>query len=131
MNELFEPANSSAKRVSASVEGAKQRLLVQVRQKPAKTVAVILVGSILLSVWLASRISRKQEESKQQRLVEDWMQEVMNWIRQNGQNIANPIKGGLEATRAAIGEVSQSSARVSRQVPSFLQKQKRTLLNLF
>ena len=131
MNELLEPANSSLKRVSASGERAKQRLLTQVRQKPATSVAVIFVGSILLSVLLASCISRIQEDSKRQRLAEVWMREVMNWIRQNGQNIANPIKGGLEATRAAIGEASQSSARVSRQLPQFLRKQKRSLLNQF
>jgi hypothetical protein len=131
MNELFEPASSSTKSVSAFGERAKTRLLTQVRQKPAKTVAVIFAGSILLSVLLASRISRMKEESKRQRLVEDWMKEVMTWIKQNGQNIANPIKEGLEATRAAVEEVSRSSARVRRQVPPFLQKQKRSFLNRF
>jgi len=130
MNEIFEPAvQSSTKTVSALGARAKQSLLTQVRQKP--TFSTILVGSILLSVLLGYRISRVQEESKRQRIMEDWMQEVMKWIRQNGRKFADPIKGGLEATKSAVEEVSNSSARLGRRVHPFVEKQKRSFLNLF
>ena len=132
MNEIFEPAvNSSTKTVSALGARAKQRLLTQVKEKPAKTISIVLAGSILLSVLLGYQISRMQEESKRQRLMEDWMQELMKWIRQNSRKIADPIKVGLEATKSAVEEVSNSSARVRRQVNPFIQKQKRSFLNLF
>ncbi len=132
MNEIFEPAvDSSTKTVSALGTKAKQRLLTQVRQKPNMTFSAILAGSILFSVLLGYRISRMQEESKRQRLMEDWMRELMKWIRQNGRKIADPIKGGLEATKSAVEEVSHSSARAGRQVQPFFEQQKRSFLNLF
>jgi hypothetical protein len=129
MNQIFEPAvNSSTKSVAELGVRTKERLLTQVRQKPAKTFSVILAGSILLSALIGYRISRTQEEKKRQRLMEDWTQEVMNWIRKNGRKMAKPIKGGLEA---AMEEVSHSTARVGRQAQPFLEKQKRSFLNLF
>jgi|SRR5271166_4853209 len=132
MNEIFEPAvNSSTKRVAELGARTKERLLRQVKEKPAKTLSVILAGSILLSALIGYRISRAQEEAKRQRLMEDWMQEVMNWIRKNGRKIANPIKGGLEATKSAMEEASHSTARVGRQARPFLEKQKRSFLNRF
>jgi len=60
--------------------------------------------------------------------MEDWMQEVANWIREHGRKIAAPIKGGLEATKSAVEEVSHSDAW---HVYPFFKKQKRSFLNLF
>ena len=132
MDEILEPAvSSSTKTVSALGVRAKERLMAQVRQKPAKTISIVLAGSILLSVLLGYRISRMEEESKRQRLMEDWIQEMMKWIRQNSRKIADPIKGGLDATKSVVEEVSNSSARVGRQVHPFFRKQKRSFLNLF
>jgi hypothetical protein len=131
MNEIFEPAVNSTKSVSALGARAKERLLTQVRQKPGKTISMILTGSILLSLLLGYGISRMQEESKRQRLMEDWMQEVMKWIKQNSRKIADPIKEGLEATKSAVEEVSNSGARVGRQIHPYIQKQKRSFLKHF
>jgi hypothetical protein len=72
-----------------------------------------------------------EEESRRQRLMEDWMREAMNWVRQNGRKIATPIKEGLEATKSAVEEVSHSGARISRQARPFFKQQKRSFLNLF
>ena len=69
-----------------------------------------------------------EAESRRQRLMEDWMQEVANWIREHGRKIAAPIKGGLEATKSAVEEASHSGAR---HVYPFFNKQKRSFLNLF
>jgi hypothetical protein len=63
--------------------------------------------------------------------VEDWMQEVTNWIRQHGRKIAVPIKGGLEATKSAVEEASHSGVRIGRRAHPFFKKQKRPFLNLF
>ena len=131
MNEILEPAADSTKKVSALGERAKQRLLTQVKEEPAKTFSIILAGSILVSLLIGYRISRMGEESRRQRLLEDGIQEVMNWIRLNGRKMAGPIRDGLEATKSAVEEVSDAGARVGRQLPPFFKKQKRSFLNLF
>jgi hypothetical protein len=129
MSEIFEPtAEFSTKKVSVSGVRAKERLLAQVRQEPVKTFSIIIAGSILVSLLLGYCISRMEERSRRQRLMEDWVQEVANWIREHGQKIAAPIKGGLEATKSAVEEVSHSDAW---HVYPFFKKQKRSFLNLF
>jgi hypothetical protein len=123
MNEIFEPAaESSTKKASASGVRAKERLLAQIRREPVKTFSIILAGSTVVSLLLGYCISR---------LVEDWMQEVTNWIRQHGRKIAAPIKGGLEATKSAVEEASHSGAGIGRRAHPFFKKQKRSFLNLF
>jgi hypothetical protein len=132
MSEIFEPAaESSTKKASASVVRAKGMLLAQVRQEPVKTFSIVLAGSILVSVLVGYCISRMEEGSRRQRLMEDWMGEVTNWIRQHGRKIAAPIKGGLEATKSAVEEASHSGTGVGRYVHPFFKKQRRTFLNLF
>jgi hypothetical protein len=132
MSEIFEPAVESSRRtVSALGAQAKQKLFAQVRQEPAKTLSIILAGSILVSLLVGYRISRMEEASRRQRLMEDWMREVTNWIGQHGRKIAAPIKGGLEATKSAVEEVSNSSARVGRRLHPFFEKLKHSFLNLF
>jgi hypothetical protein len=132
MSEVYEPAvESSRKTISAFSARAKERLLAQVRQEPAKTFSIILAGSILLSVLVGYGISRMEEESKRQRFVEDWIREVTKWIGRHGRDIADPIKGSLEATKSAVEEFSNSSARVGRHVHPFLEKQKHAFFNLF
>ena len=101
------------------------------KQEPAKTFSIILAGSVLVSLLIGYQISRMGEESRRQRVLEDGMREVMNWIRLNGKKIAGPLREGLEATKSAVEEVSDAGARVGRQVPPFLNKQKRSFLNLF
>ena len=94
MSEIFEPTpESSTKKAYASGVRAKERLLAQVRQEPVKTFSIIIAGSILVSLLLGYCISRMEEESRRQRLMEDWMQEVANWIREHGWKIAAPIRG--------------------------------------
>jgi hypothetical protein len=132
MSEIFEPAGESGrKRNSAFGAGAKEKLLAQVRQEPVKTFSVIIVGSILISALVGYRIFHREEESRRQRLLEDWMREVTNWIGRHGEKIATPIKGSLEATKSAVEEFSNSSARAGRQIQPFFEKQKRSFLNLF
>jgi hypothetical protein len=132
MNKIFEPAaDPSLETVSSLGERAKQSLITQVREKPAKTFAILLAVPILVSLLLGYRASRIAEESRRQRLMEDWMRETIDWIRQNGRKIAAPIKEGLEATKSAVEEVSHSSARIGRQAQPFFRRQKRSFLNLF
>ena len=132
MSEVFEPAGESLQKTnSASGAQAKPGSLADLRQEPAKTFSIILAGSIVVSLLLGYWISRMEEQSRRQRLMEDWMQEVTNWIRQHGRKIAAPIREGLEATKSAVEEASHSGARVGRQLQPFLKKQKRSFLNLF
>ncbi len=131
MNEILKPVVESSKTMTALGTQAKDKLMAQVRQEPAKTFSIILVGSILISVLLGYRISRMEEESKRQRLMEDWMREVTKWIGQHGQKIAGPIKGGLEATKSAVEEASNSGIRLGQNWQPFFEKQKRSFLKLF
>ena len=99
MNKNFESTvESSRKAVSDFGAQAKERLLTQVRAEPAKTLSLVLAGSVVLSVLLGYCLSRMEKNSRRERLVEDWMREVTNWIGQHGRKIAVPIKEGLEAT---------------------------------
>jgi len=136
MNEIFDPttqsAAESAKRtVSAFGTRAKEKLLTQVKQEPAKTFLIILAGSMLTSFLLGYCLSRVEEESRRQRLIEDWMREVTNWIGEHGRKAVAPIKGGLEATKSALEEVSRSGQRARGHLQPFFEKQKRSFLNLF
>jgi len=132
MSENFEPAVHYPRKTIAELGAqTKEKLLTQVRQEPVKTLSIILGGSILLSVLIGYCISRMEDESRRQRLMEDWMREATDWIRQHGRKIAAPIKDSVEATKSAVEEVSNSSARVGRQFQPFFEKQKRSFLNLF
>jgi hypothetical protein len=129
MNENFEPrAESFRKTVTDLGAQAKEKITTQVQREPAKTFSIILVASILLSVLVGYRLSRMEEESKRQRMLEDWMREVTDWIKQNGRKITTPLKEGLEAGRTAVEDVSNAGAR--RWLP-FFEKQKRSFFNLF
>jgi len=137
MSEIFDPTSqepaveSSRKTISAFGTRAKEQLLAQVKQEPAKTFLIILAGSILTSFLVGYCISRMEEESRRHRLIEDRMQEMTNWIREHGRKIAAPIKGGLEATKSAVEEVSHSGARARGNMQPFFEKQRRSFLNLF
>ena len=131
MSEIYETAVNSSRTISAMGTRAKERLLAQVKQEPAKTFSIILAGSVLIALLAGYRISRIQEESRRQRLLEDWMQEVTNWIGRHGRKIAAPIRGSLEATKSAVEEVANSGARAGRQVHPFFEDLKRSFLHLF
>jgi hypothetical protein len=132
MSEILEPASESLqKTISASGAQAKPGSLAHLRQEPAKTFSIILLASIVVSVLLGYWISRIEKQSRRQHLMEDWMREVTDWIRQHRRKIAAPIREGLEATKSAVEEASHSSARVGRQLHPFLKKQNRSFLNLF
>jgi hypothetical protein len=132
MSEILEPASESLqKTISASGAQAKPGSLAHLRQEPAKTFSIILLASIVVSVLLGYWISRIEKQSRRQHLMEDWMREVTDWIRQHGRKMAAPIREGLEATKSAVEEASHSSARVGRQLHPFLKKQNRSFLNLF
>jgi hypothetical protein len=129
MNEAFEPqVDTLKKNVSKFGVEATERLSAQLKRDPAKTLAIILAGSVLVSAAIGYRIARTEHESRRQRLFEDWMKEVTDWIRQNGRKIAAPIQEGVEATKSAVGDVSNSTAK---QWLPFFEKQKRSFLNLF
>ena len=132
MNDVFEPTpNSSKKTVVELGTEAKEKLFTQVRREPVKTLSIILGGSILISVLIGYRISRMEEESKRQRMMENWMHDVTKWIKQNGRKIAGPLQDGFEATKSAVEDASSSGARIGRQWEPFFEKQKRSFLNLF
>jgi hypothetical protein len=129
MNENFEPTvESFRKTVNDLGTQAKERITAQVQREPAKTFLIILAGSILISVLVGYRLSRMEEESKRQRMLEDWMREMTDWIRQSGRKIAAPLKESLDAGKSAVEDVSNASAR--HWLP-FLEKQKRSFFNLF
>jgi hypothetical protein len=132
MSENFEPGvEASTKPVSAFGARAKERFLAQVRQEPVKTFAIFFAGSILLGALVGYRISRIREESRRQRVVEDWMREVTSWIGRHGRDIAAPIKTGLETTKAAAEDFSNFRGRVGRRVRPFFEKQKHLFSNLY
>jgi hypothetical protein len=132
MKENFEPAVESLVRTVGEFGAqAKDKLAAQVRREPVKTFSLILAGSIVVSVLIGYRISRAEEESRRERFVEDWMQEVTNWIREHGGKMAAPIRGGLAATKSAVEDISNSSAQAGRQLHPFFEKQKRSFLKLF
>jgi hypothetical protein len=129
MNEVFEPtADSFRKSVSDLGTQAKERFSAQVKREPTKTLSILFGGAILVSILVGYGISRMEEESRRDRLMEDWVREVTNWIRKNGRKIADPIQDGLGATKSAVEDVTNAGAR--RWLP-FLEKQKRSFLNLF
>ena len=132
MSETFDPAaQSAAKTASALGTRAKEKLLTQVRKEPAKTFLIILTGSIMTGLLIGYCISRAEEESRRRRLIEDWMREVTNWIGEHGRKVVAPIKGGVKATKSVLEEVSRSGERVRGHLQPFLDKQKRSFLNLF
>src|SRR5580704_13167243 len=131
MSEIFDSSIESSKEVSAWGAQAKKNLLAQIKQEPTKTFSIILAGSVLVTVLLGYFISRAENQSKQRRLVEDTLREVADWMREHGRSIAGPLKEGFDATKSAVEDVARSSARVGRQWQPFLEKQKRSFLNLF
>jgi hypothetical protein len=129
MNEVFDQqADTFKKTVSEFGVQATDRLSAQLKRDPAKTLAIILAGAVLVSAAVGYRISRMEHESRRQRLFEDWMKEVTDWIRDSGRKIANPLHEGVEATKSAVADVSNSTAK---QWLPFFEKQKRSFLNLF
>jgi hypothetical protein len=129
MNEVFEQKTDTLKKtVSEFGAQASEKLSAQLKRDPARTWALILAGSVLVSVAIGYRISQVEHESRRQRLFEDWMKEVTDWIRHNGRKIAGPLHDSVEATKSAVGDVSHSTAK--QWIP-FFEKQKRSFLNLF
>jgi hypothetical protein len=124
-------AESSVKKISAFGTRVKEKLLTRAQQDPAKTFLIVLAGSTLTGLLLGYCIFRSEAESKRRRLIEDWMQDVTNWIREQGRSIAAPVKGGLEAARTAVEEVSRSGAQARGRLQPFFEKRKRPFLNLF
>lgn len=136
MSEIFDPTaqpavESARKAASAFGTRAKDTLLTQVKKKPAKTLLIVLAGSILVTFLVGYRISRVEQESRRQRLIEDLVWQAANWIGEHGRKVVAPVRGGLEATKSAIEEVSRSSERVWGRMQPFFEKRKRFFLNLF
>ena len=119
---------SATKAVSAFGNRAKDKLLTQVKKEPAKTFFMILTGSMVTGLLIGYCISRAEEESRRQRLIEDWMREVTDWI---GEHSRKAVKGGVQATKSAIEEVSRSGERARGHLQPFFEKQKRSFLHLF
>ena len=125
------PVESARKTAAAFGTRAKERLLTQVKKEPAKTFLIVLAGSIVTIFLVGFCLSRVEQESRRQRLIEDWMRQVTNWIGDHGRKAVAPVRGGLEATRSALEEVSRSGERARGQIQPFFEKQKRAFLNLF
>jgi hypothetical protein len=137
MSEYTDPAtpgsnpDSLQKTIAEFGAQAKEKLVTQVQQAPGVSISVIVLGSILSGFLLGYCLSRMEEENKRHRVIEDSLQELANWIRQRSGTIAGPIKEGLEATKSAVEEVSQSGARIGQQLDPLFRKQRRSFLNLF
>jgi len=132
MNESFESSVGSSRSAGDSFGAqARENIMTQVRREPTKTFTIILAVAIVLSVLVGYRISRMEEESKRERFIEDWMKEVTSWIRQHGSKLGNPLKEGFEATKSAVEDAAKTGARVGRDWQPFIEKQKRSFLNLF
>ena len=137
MNEYVDPAapgsgpDSLQKTIADFGAQAKEKLVTQVKQDPARSITIIIAGSMLAGFLLGYYLSQIEEEKRRHRVIEDSLQELTNWIRQQGSSIVAPIKEGLEATKSVVEEVSQSGARLGRQLQPFFKKQKRSFLNLF
>ena len=101
------------------------------RAKPVETFLIILAGSVLTSFLIGYWMSHIRKESTRKRLIEDVLQELTNWIREHSQEIADPIKGGLEATKSALERASDSGARLGRRLRPLYKEKKRSFLNLF
>jgi hypothetical protein len=123
--------NSLQKTIAEFGAQAIEKLVTRVKQDPARSIAVIVAGSILSGFLLGYCLSRMEEENRRHRVTEDGLHELIKWIRQRGSTIAVPIKEGLEAVKSAVEEVSQSGARIGRHFPSLFGKQKCSFLSLF
>jgi hypothetical protein len=137
MSEIFDstaqkPAGeSSGKTISACGTTLKEKLLTQAKQEPAIAFLIVLAGSMMTGLLLGYFIFHNQAESRRQRLMEDWMDEVTNWIREHSRDIAAPVKGRLEAARTAVEEVTRRGAQARGRLQAALKKEKRSFLNLF
>jgi hypothetical protein len=132
MNESFESTAGSARKAAGAFGAqARENILTQVRREPTKSFTIILAVAIVLSVLVGYRISQMEEESKRQRLIEDWMKEVTHWIRYHGQKLGSPLREGFEATKSAVEDMAKTGARVGRKWQPRLEEQKRSFLNLF
>jgi hypothetical protein len=135
MSEIFDStaakqaAESSGKTISACGTSVKDKLLKRANEDPVKTFLIVLAGSTLTGFLVGYCIFRMEAESRRQRLIEDWIEEVTNWIREHSLNIAAPVRGGLEAARTAVQEVSRSGQQVRGRLQPFFKKQKRSFLN--
>ena len=111
MSEILEPASESLqKTISASGAQAKPGSLAHLRQEPAKTFSIILLASIVVSVLLGYWISRMEEQSRRQRLMEDWMQEVTHWISSpNSKNFTANLSPAFHGR--SFGTTQQKSKR--------------------
>jgi hypothetical protein len=135
MSEYYDPnppeTASLQKTASAFGSRTKEKIMSQVKQNPARTISIIVAGSIITGFLLGYCLSRMEEETRRHRLIEDSLQELTSWIRQQGRNIAAPLKEGLAATKSAVEEVSHSGTQVGRRLQPFFENQKRSFLNLF
>lgn len=119
------------KTVSEFGAETKERILTQVKQDPARTISIIVAGSIGTGFLLGYWLSRIEEGNRRQRVIEHGVQEIANWIRQQGRNIAAPIKEGLDAAKSAVEQASRSGLRARGLFQPFFEKQKRSFLNFF
>ena len=77
MSEIFEPTpESSTKKAYASGVRAKRKAIGTGTTRTGQDVLNITRGSILRSVLIGYSLSRMEDESRRQRLMEDWMQEA-------------------------------------------------------
>jgi hypothetical protein len=76
-------------------------------------------------------MGRVDEASKRQRLLEQLIPELAKWMKQHGRRLAEPIRGGIEATKSAVEDVSRSGVNLQRYLRPIVEKQKRRFSNLF
>ena len=116
MNASFDPTVSSG-------TAASERL-AQENPEQAKKLLLVGAGSVLGGFLLGYYICKAREQPTRQQIIENGIEEIRTWLRENADKLVAPLKESLEAAKSTI-EVG-----LKRHTPSNW-KHKRSFLNLF
>jgi hypothetical protein len=137
MSEAFDPlvqkpdAGLPTNKAIDIVNRARERVLTTTKQQPAVVLSGAFVATILIGLLLGYWMGRIEEASKRQRFLEQFIPELAKWVKQRGRRLAEPIREGIEATKSAVEDVSQSGLNLQRYIRPIVKKQKRRFSNLF
>src|SRR5262249_6606368 len=102
-----------------------------IKEKPVSVFSTLFVSSIVAGLLIGYFCARIREDTRRERLIDEWTRELTKWARERGGKIANPLKESYEATRSAAEEVSQSGVRLAQQLNPLIKKRKRTFFGIF